>query len=212
MDSTVAFSSSAALVGRLGDGLIRDPDATEVVVTFRKTDTERGTIEVRDNCSGMTLQDLHTKWARAASENKVTEPYTPRLNRRRLGAKGIGRFSVAKLGARVKVITRTPDSPHQLVFKIDFREFTDDKDFSQMGQIATMAGRFERHGPLERHVPFSVNGEHCGCRVPKPILNSTCNSRSRSNRKQVSKRACENVALNRRADNAERCYEVCASG
>lgn len=146
MDGTVTFSSSAALVNRLGDELIKDPhtaffeliknsydaDATEVHVVFRKTTTDAGTIVIRDNGTGMTVDDLRTKWARAASENKVREPYTPRFNRRRLGAKGIGRFSAAKLGARVKVITRTEGNPEQLVFSIDFTDFTDEKDFHEM--------------------------------------------------------------------------------
>ena len=63
-----------------------DADATEVHVVFRKTSAEDGTIVIRDNGTGMSLDDLRTKWARAASENKVREPYTPRLNRRMLGA------------------------------------------------------------------------------------------------------------------------------
>lgn len=143
----IVFSTSATLISRLGDELIKDPhtaffeliknsydaDATEVHVKFRRTTTEHGTIEIRDNGSGMSLDDLATKWARAGGENKVREPYTPRFNRRRLGAKGIGRFSLAKLGSRVKVITRTPGNPEQLVFDINFRHFTDDKDFNEMG-------------------------------------------------------------------------------
>jgi hypothetical protein len=146
MDASVSFSSSAALVSRLGDELIKDPqtaffeliknsydaDATEVQVVFRKTSSQEDTIVIRDNGTGMSLEDLRTKWARAASENKVRQPYTQRFNRRMLGAKGIGRFSVAKLGAKVKVITRTEGQRDQLVFSIDFREFTDDKDFHEM--------------------------------------------------------------------------------
>ena len=80
----------------------------------------------------MTMEDLRSKWARAAVENKVREPYTPVFKRRRLGAKGIGRFSVAKLGSKVKVITRTKNQKDQLVFSQDFRDFTDDRDFDEM--------------------------------------------------------------------------------
>jgi hypothetical protein len=80
----------------------------------------------------MTLQDLETKWARAASENKVYEPYTPKFGRRRLGEKGIGRFSAAKLGDQLKVVTRTDGDSSQLVFPLDFRDFTDERDFNDM--------------------------------------------------------------------------------
>ena len=146
MDASVSFSSSAALVKRLGDELIKDPqtaffeliknsydaDATDVQVMFRKTKSQEGTIVIQDNGTGMSLEDLRTKWARVASENKVRQPYTQRFNRRMLGAKGIGRFSVSKLGAKVKIITRTERQSDQLVFSIDFRAFTDDKDFHEM--------------------------------------------------------------------------------
>ncbi len=146
MDNIATFSSSAAIVSRLGDELIRDPhtaffeliknaydaDATEVYVRFRKTTADDGMITIQDNGSGMSLDDLKAKWARAAGENKLREPYTPRFNRRRLGAKGIGRFSAAKLGSRLKVTTRVANRPSQLVFRIDFRDFTDDRDFGEM--------------------------------------------------------------------------------
>ncbi len=146
MEGRVRFSASAALVKRLGSELIRDPqtaffeliknsydaDATEVRVTFRRRKSGSGTITITDNGSGMTLEDLKTKWARAAGENKVREPYTPELNRRRLGEKGIGRFSLAKLGRCVKVITRPSGVREQLVFALDFAEFTDVKDFDKM--------------------------------------------------------------------------------
>jgi len=146
MKGEVNFTSSAALVNRLGGELIKDPhtaffeliknsydaDATEVNVIFHKTAADSGKIIIQDNGSGMTLEELKSKWARAAGENKIRKPYTPRFNRRMLGAKGIGRFSVAKLGAKVKIITRPEGQREQMVFSLNFKDFTDDRDFGDM--------------------------------------------------------------------------------
>ena len=137
---------SASMFHRLGDELIKDPqtafcelvkngfdaDATEVYISFLKTRTKNATISIQDNGTGMTKEDVETKWARAAGENKVRDRYSPKFNRPRLGAKGIGRFSLSKLGNRVKVITRPPGNPLQLVFSENYANFTDDKDFNEM--------------------------------------------------------------------------------
>lgn len=146
MTEKIKWSTSAAIARRLGDQLIKDPhtaffeliknsydaDATEVEVNFHRPLSDAAKIVIRDNGTGMTIGDLRTKWARAAGENKVQEPYTPCFSRRRLGAKGIGRFSSAKLGDNVKVITKTERDRLQIQFTINFAAFTDDKDFEDM--------------------------------------------------------------------------------
>ncbi len=137
---------SASVFHRLGDELIKDPqtafcelvkngfdaDATEVNISFRKTQKKGDTISIQDNGTGMTAEDVETKWGRAGGENKARERYSPKFKRPRLGAKGIGRFSLSKLGNSVKVITRPPENPLQLVFSEDYANFTDDKDFNEM--------------------------------------------------------------------------------
>ena len=137
---------SASMFHRLGDELIKDPqtafcelvkngfdaDATEVRISFRKTSTKNGTISIQDNGTGMTKEDVETKWGRAGGENKARDRYSPKFKRPRLGEKGIGRFSLSKLGTSVKVITRPPGNPLQLVFSEDYANFTDDKDFNEM--------------------------------------------------------------------------------
>ena len=80
----------------------------------------------------MTKEDLETKWGRAGGENKARDRYSPKFRRPRLGAKGIGRFSLSKLGHSVKVITRPQGNPLQLVFHENYAYFTDDKDFNEM--------------------------------------------------------------------------------
>lgn len=142
----VSFSTSAAAIHRLGSELIRDSqtaffeliknsydaDATRVDVTFKHAESSSGEILIRDDGSGMNHDDIASKWARVAGENKVVEPCSPLHKRRRLGAKGIGRFSVAKLGGQVKIITKRRESSDQLVFRLDFATFTDDRDLQEI--------------------------------------------------------------------------------
>ncbi len=137
---------SASMFHRLGDELIKDPqtafcelvkngfdaDATEVLISFRETQKKGGTISIQDNGTGMTVEDVETKWGRAGGENKVRDRHSPKFKRPRLGAKGIGRFSLSKLGNSVKIITRPPGNPLQLVFSENYANFTDDKDFNEM--------------------------------------------------------------------------------
>jgi hypothetical protein len=89
---------------------------------------------------GMSWEDLAEKWARAGGENKVREPFTPKYKRRRLGAKGIGRFSAGKLGRYLKLVTRARGSGEQLVLSLDFAEFTDDKDYGDI-KITCKSGK-----------------------------------------------------------------------
>ena len=140
------FTASAAVVRRLGDQLIRRPraaffelvknaydaDATEVTIRVETARRGEGRIEIRDNGSGMSEKDIREKWCRLASENKIAAPYTDRFRRRRLGAKGIGRFSAAKLGNRLKLTTRQVGSPQQGTLSLDFSQCTDDRDLTDI--------------------------------------------------------------------------------
>ena len=144
-ESPARWSASAALGRRLGDQLVKDPrtaffelvknaydaDATMVEVAFGASNDGAQHLQISDDGAGMSMDDINTKWCRLAGENKVREPYTPLFRRRRLGEKGVGRFAVGKLGDRVEVITRKKEQP-QLKFRIDFADFTDDRDLQDI--------------------------------------------------------------------------------
>ncbi len=139
------FTASAAVVRRLGDQLIRQPrqaffelvknayDADATRVDIRIVSRGGGRIEIQDDGTGMSEQDIREKWCRLASENKVAAPYTEQFGRRRLGAKGIGRFSAAKLGDRLKLTTRPRGARDQITVGLDFSQCTDERD---LGDIA----------------------------------------------------------------------------
>lgn len=144
--SNLHLTASAAVIRRLGDQLIRHPraaffelvknaydaDATDVTILIRTAGPSDGRIEIRDDGSGMSQQDIAEKWCRLAGENKVSEPYTSKYGRRRLGAKGIGRFSAAKLGDRLKLTTRQAGDRTQTTVQLDFSECTDQRDLQDI--------------------------------------------------------------------------------
>lgn len=113
------FAADAAIIARLGRELVAkketalielvknsyDADATEVTVRFL-TEQPVPTMEITDNGSGMTKADLVQGFLRLASDNKVSEPLSPKYHRRRAGRKGIGRFSAHRLGDRLILTTR----------------------------------------------------------------------------------------------------------
>jgi len=145
-EGKMKYSASATLPQRLGEEMIRDShtafseliknsfdaDATEVTVRFQSSPAKGGYIVIEDNGSGMSKKDIQTKWLRAGGESKVRDPYSPVFKRRRQGKKGIGRFSVGKLGSKMKLVTKTPGIRKQIVIPIDFSQFTDDKDLNDM--------------------------------------------------------------------------------
>ena len=158
------FTASAAVVRRLGDQLIRQPrqaffelvknayDADATRIEIRVVRRGRGRIEIQDDGTGMSERDIREKWCRLASENKVAAPYTEHFRRRRLGAKGIGRFSAAKLGDRLKLTTRPRGARDQITVTLDFSQCTDERD---LGDIALdyRAGKARatlRHGTIIR--------------------------------------------------------------
>jgi len=158
------FTASAAVVRRLGDQLIRQPkqaffelvknayDADATRVEIRVVRRGAGRIEIHDDGAGMSEHDIREKWCRLASENKVAAPYTERFGRRRLGAKGIGRFSAAKLGDRLKLTTRPRGARDQITVSLDFSQCTDERD---LGDIALdyregKARATLRHGTIIR--------------------------------------------------------------
>ncbi|EFO81540.1 Signal transduction histidine kinase regulating C4-dicarboxylate transport system [Oscillochloris trichoides DG-6] len=120
----VRFRPRARLLSLLGEQLISDQavglielvkngydaDATQVdIVILGLSTTESTRIEVRDNGSGMSRDDIEQKWLSPAIDHKERQKKTKsRSIRGRLpiGEKGVGRFAVHQLGRQFTLITR----------------------------------------------------------------------------------------------------------
>ncbi|MFC4914086.1 ATP-binding protein [Actinomadura gamaensis] len=143
---TVSFRPRARLVSVLGEHLISDPavglvelvknaydaDASEVTVELSDLgDPEATSVIVTDNGTGMTLDDLVTKWLSPAMDHKESAKRRgARTAKGRLpiGEKGVGRFAVHHLGRRLRLITRAVDGD-ELTLDIDWDRFDQSEDY-----------------------------------------------------------------------------------
>ncbi len=143
------FRPMARLILQLGDQLIKnekiallelvknayDADATRLSIKLGKIgDPEHGTIVIEDNGLGMDLNIIKNVWMEPGSdykeklykEKQIAENLKSKFKRIPLGEKGIGRFSVHKLGNKIELITRK-EKEKEVVLKIDWNLFKKSK-------------------------------------------------------------------------------------
>lgn len=140
---TLRFRTGAAMPSRLGSQQLKDEitavlelvknaydaDATIVRVEFRDGPDGQAFL-IRDDGGGMSLEDLHNKWAWLATENKVRESRSTVFHRRVLGQKGVGRFAAEKLGKELVLRTRTEGQAGVWQVKFDWDAFSPERELS----------------------------------------------------------------------------------
>lgn len=86
-------------------------------VSFGKDKNGEPYIQIMDNGFGMTRAVIKTAWATIATPFKQKYPWVERIIngkkkiRRVSGNKGLGRFSAARLGSRLRMITKSENEP-----------------------------------------------------------------------------------------------------
>src|SRR5205085_2354735 len=114
---TLTFTVDSALLAELGEKLVEsahvalvelvknsyDADATKVTVSLKPQSRGGPEIEVSDNGSGMTFEEIEKYWMRIATTHKRKNDLSPRYGRPRTGSKGIGRFSCRRLGEKLRL-------------------------------------------------------------------------------------------------------------
>lgn len=109
-----------------------DADADNISVEFQNLISGTATLKIIDDGEGMSFDDVATKWMMVGTDNKVQSPYTPK-GRRKLGEKGIGRFSVERLAQKLKIVSTKQGDDFAISFSIDWDEYeTYDGEFSQL--------------------------------------------------------------------------------
>ena len=142
------FSVDSALLRELGERLVTTPhvalselvknsydaDATEVLVTVRESPAGGPEIEVKDNGSGMTLEQIKKFWMRIGNTHKDEEQRSPRFGRPLTGSKGIGRFCVRRLGSTVKLESTAKSSRgfESNALEIDWTKFVPGDDVAEV--------------------------------------------------------------------------------
>jgi hypothetical protein len=115
------FSVDSALLSELGEKLVgtvhvalveliknsNDADAQLVTILIKpsKKAKEGPEIQISDDGSGMTFEEVKNYWMRIATTNKLINNKSQIYGRNKTGAKGIGRFACRRLGNELKLIT-----------------------------------------------------------------------------------------------------------
>lgn len=140
----------ARILTMLGDQLIKneqialteliknsyDADADWVKVSFENFGTNlevlnNSKIIIEDNGTGMNLETIEKSWMNPATPNKYVDKgeIKKTKNKKRIvqGEKGIGRFSILKLGKEILITTRPENS--NVEYEIDYNLSAYDNDF-----------------------------------------------------------------------------------
>lgn len=104
-----------------------DADANSITVKFENLVTGVSQLIIKDDGDGMSLDDIQSKWMVVGTDNKIHNPNT-KSGRRKLGEKGIGRFSVERLSKKLKIITTEFEKDYALVFEIDWDKDEDESE------------------------------------------------------------------------------------
>ncbi len=144
-EGVVRFQTDAAIVRRLGRELVAKQETAlgELVKNAYDADATRCTVnlfeaagltgfEIIDDGNGMTYAEIVNGFMRLASDEKVTNPVSPRYGRSRAGKKGIGRFATERLGVFLTIVTQTEHESHGWTMDIDWDEFVQGSDISQI--------------------------------------------------------------------------------
>ena len=137
MEQYLHFSASTSVKNLFGRGLVTDQvaavfelvknsydaDATEVEIVFSNLDTDSASLTIRDNGSGMDLFDIETKWMVIGTDSKKDSMYSPIFKRPLNGDKGIGRFSVDRLGSFLHMETQKRETVDRFLVDFDWLVF-----------------------------------------------------------------------------------------
>lgn len=144
------FRVSTALKSIIGKDLINDKyiavfelvknaydaGARLVEITFENINTPASRLIIRDDGKGMSLADIRDKWLFIAYSEKKKEnrkealnqgingnDYRDLIRRKAAGAKGVGRFSCDRLGAKINLKSKTERDTDINCLNIDWSEF-----------------------------------------------------------------------------------------
>lgn len=162
MEQFLHFSASTSVKNLFGRGLVTDQvaavfelvknsydaDATEVEIVFSNLDTDSASLTIRDNGSGMDLFDIETKWMVIGTDSKKDTMYSPIYNRPLNGDKGIGRFSVDRLGSFLHMEAQKRGDLDRLLVDFDWAVFDgESRNISEIDiPYKKEAGLARKHG------------------------------------------------------------------
>jgi hypothetical protein len=133
-----------------------DADAKSVSVTIA-LDRKDKAIFLQDDGSGMTIEDLKSKWLVLATDSKrgqLQRVRSPRYSRLPLGEKGVGRIAAFKLGKKLKLTTKKAGS-QECTIQIDFENL-----IGQSAYLDQLSVQIEM-----RKIPIVFHDKNTGTRI-----------------------------------------------
>lgn len=124
-----------------------DADSTDCIITFHGSKDDANQIHIQsitieDHGIGMTKHDIKNKFMKVGTGNKIDELFSPKLKRRVSGEKGMGHYSVQRLGDKIDIITTSEPYENRNVSKEDnnttyhlelnWNEYTPGKSFEKI--------------------------------------------------------------------------------
>ncbi len=137
MSRTLHFSASTSVKNLFGRGLVTDQiaavfelvknsydaDATEVEIVFSDLKSESPALTISDDGTGMDIDDIENRWMVIGTDSKKNTMYSPIFHRPLNGDKGIGRFSVDRLGSYLHMEAQKRDSIEKYLVEFDWSLF-----------------------------------------------------------------------------------------
>ncbi|MEO0685779.1 MAG: ATP-binding protein [Cyanobacteria bacterium J06649_11] len=138
------FRPKARLLRTIGDELVSsdtvaitelvknsyDADASCVLIRFTEPlERGKGEIEIIDDGHGMSLEAIQNSWMEPANSIKRKNSRSPRLSRRVLGNKGVGRFAASRLANYLEIVSRAKDSSSEVTALFDWSQFDDENKY-----------------------------------------------------------------------------------
>ena len=103
-----------------------DANSTKVTVDFFDVNprSDKSRIVIKDNGIGMTFVDVRDKWMVIGTSSKRKSNTSPApFNRKVTGRKGVGRFAVDKLGAKLLLKTKKASDKQTLCLETDWSAY-----------------------------------------------------------------------------------------
>lgn len=147
MAGILHFTASTSVKNLFGRGLVTDQvaavfelvknsydaDAKEVEIIFSDLQTDFASLTIHDNGTGMDLTDIETKWMVIGTDSKRDTMYSPIYQRPLNGDKGIGRFSVDRLGRSLHMEAQRRGTADKYLADFDWDLF--DKETKNISEI-----------------------------------------------------------------------------
>ncbi|KQL43628.1 hypothetical protein AN963_29905 [Brevibacillus choshinensis] len=145
--NTFNFKASTNIKNLLGKDLVTDQitavfelvknsydaDATEVDLEFVDLESGNGKLIIRDNGTGMSLDDIEKKWMVIGTDSKKNKMFSNKFQRPLNGDKGIGRFSVDRLGEVLHLSSVKDSSNEKIDMSFEWTKF--EREYTNLDQI-----------------------------------------------------------------------------